>query len=211
MQGASIGAIVGLALIVACSASPAEGPARAGAAGGVREVDGRTAAPAGLDKTLALQGITFRVSCPTRGSINELRIEPEGLLSDNSPMVQDVDGTVSGAEVADLNADGSPEVYVYVQSTGSGSYGSLVAYSANNRRSLSGIYLPPITDHPEAAQGYMGHDAFAIVGDRLVQRFPIYKDGDPNAAPTGGTREVSYRLDAGEAGWVLRVAEVVDK
>jgi len=126
-------------------------------------------------------------------------------------MVQDVEGTVSGAEVADLNGDGSPEVYVYIQSAGSGSYGSLVAYSADNRRSLSGIYLPPITDHPLAAKGYMGHDTFVIVEDRLVQRFPIYRDGDPNAAPTGGTREVSYRLGAGEAGWVLRIAEMVDR
>jgi len=158
-----------------------------------------------------MQGITFRVSCPNRGSINELRIEPEGLLTDNSPMVQDVDGTVVGAEVADLNADGSPEVYVYVQSAGSGSYGSLVAFSANNLKSLSGIYLPPVAEHPQASKGYMGHDVFAVVGDRLVQRFPLYGNTDANATPTGGTRQVSYRLEPGEAGWLLRVDRIVDR
>jgi hypothetical protein len=167
------------------------------------------ATPPGFERTLALQGITFRVSCANTSSLNALRIEPQGLQIDNSPMVQDVDGTVTGAEVADLDADGSPEVYAYVQSAGSGSYGSLVAFSANKLKSLSGIYLPPVAEHPEAGRGYMGHDHFAVVGNRLVQRFPIYRDGDANAAPTGGTREVQYRLAQGEAGWVLRVDTVV--
>ena len=164
----------------------------------------------GFSRTLTLLGVTFRVSCPNRGSVNELRIEPEGLLTDNSPIVQDVDGTVVGTEVADLNADGSPEVYVYVQSAGSGSYGSLVAFSANNLKSLSGIYLPPVAEHPQASRGYMGHDEFAVAENRLVQRFPLYRDIDTNATPTGGTRQVHYRLDAGEAGWLLRVDRIVE-
>ena len=90
--------------------------------------------------------------------------------------------------MADLNGDGSPELYVYVASAGSGSYGSLVAYSANRRKSLSEIYLPPITDHATAAQGYLGHDQFAVVEGTLVRRFPVYKPGDSNAAPSGGSR-----------------------
>jgi hypothetical protein len=57
----------------------------------------------------------------------------------------------------------------------------------------------------------MGHDQFSVAGDRLVQRFPIYRDGDPNAAPTGGTRRIEYRLEAGEAGWVLRVDAMADE
>ena len=57
----------------------------------------------------------------------------------------------------------------------------------------------------------MGHDTFAVAGNRLVQRFPIYRDTDVNAAPTGGTREVHYRLDAAEAGWLLKVDRVEEK
>jgi len=167
-------------------------------------------AAAGFSRTLALHGVTFRISSPNRGSLNPLRIEPEGLAVDNSPMVQDVNGTVVGAEVADLDADGSPEIYVYVQSAGSGSYGSLVAYGANDLKALSGIYVPEISDDRKAAAGYMGHDRFAVVGDRLVRRFPIYRDTDANAQPTGGTRQVSYRLDAGEAGWLLRIDGITD-
>jgi hypothetical protein len=47
-------------------------------------------------------------------------ITPSGLAIDNSPMTKGVDGHVVLAEVADLNVDGSPEIYVYAQSAGSG-------------------------------------------------------------------------------------------
>jgi hypothetical protein len=32
----------------------------------------------------------------------------------------------------------------------------------------------------------------------------VYKDGDPNSSPSGGTRQIQYKLEAGEAGWILR-------
>ena len=166
------------------------------------------AAPAGYDKTFALQGVTFRVKCPNTSSMNKLSIVPTGLTGDNSPITQEVDGIVTGAEVADVNSDGSPEIYVYVQSAGSGSYGSLVAYSANKKKSLSTIYLPPVSENPKASKGYMGHDAFAVVENRFVQRFPVYKPGDTNASPTGGTRQLHYKLVPGEAGWVLKLDKV---
>ena len=166
--------------------------------------------PVPFDRTLRWQGIAFRVRTANQGSINELRIEPSGLEIDNSPIVVDIDGQVVGAEVADLNRDRSPELYVYVRSAGSGSYGSLVAYGANRRKSLSAITLPPLGDHATAMKGYLGHDEFAIVGNALVRRFPIYKDGDTNAAPSGGVRQLHHRLTAGEAGWVLRLERVVE-
>jgi hypothetical protein len=92
---------------------------------------------AAFDQTLELQGIQFRVRSANAGSINTLHIVPSGPEIDNSPIVRTINGTVTGAGAADLNADGSPKIYVYITSAGSGSYGSLVAYSANHRRSLS--------------------------------------------------------------------------
>ena len=49
-----------------------------------------------------------------------------------------------------------------------------------------------------------------MVENTLVQRFPVYKEGDANAEPTGGTRQLQYKLEPGEAGWVLRVDKVVE-
>ncbi|PWB72542.1 MAG: hypothetical protein C3F15_10960 [Holophagae bacterium] len=174
-----------------------------GLAGGGLEAAG------GFDRALELQGITLHVTCPNDSSLPTLTIVPGGLEIDSTPITRVVDGLVVGAEVADLNADGSPEVYVYIQSAGSGSYGSLAAYAVNRKRSLSEVYLPPISDDPEASRGYMGHDQFQVVESRLVRRFPVYRDGDANAHPTGGTREIQYTLVPGEAGWVLLADRVI--
>jgi hypothetical protein len=140
--------------------------------------------------------------------MNALTVVPSGLAGDNRPITREIEGLVTGAEVADLDSDGSPELYVFVRSAGSGSYGSLAAWSANRRRSLSLIAFPPVAEDPRISRGYMGHDAFAIVGNRLVQRFPVYRPGDSNASPSGGLRQVHYRLVPGEAGWVLRIDQV---
>ena len=159
---------------------------------------------------MTLQGITFRVVSANQGSINRVTIAPAGLGRDNQPVSREIDGTVTGAEVADLNGDGSPEIYVYVTSAGSGAYGSLVAYGANQRQSLSEVYLLPISEDVEASKGYMGHDSFAVSGNTLVRHFPLYKAGDRNAQPTGGSRQISYRLTSAEAGWVLRRERISD-
>jgi hypothetical protein len=199
-------AVVGLLVVAACDARvTADKPAAAPAASPAAAL-----LPAGFDQTLSLQGITFHVSSTSVGSLNKLRIEPMGLTGDNAVIEQEIEGTVTMAEVADLDADGSPEVYVYVTSAGSGSYASLVAYAANKGRSLSAIYLPPLAHDSKAARGYMGHDEFRVVENTLVRRFPVYRDGDTNAQPTGETRQVQYKLKAGEAGWVLRPDRTID-
>jgi hypothetical protein len=190
-------------------AAPA-GATKGGAAAGTGAMPKVAAPEVPFDRTFTLQGIAFRVKSANDSSVNTLEIIPSGLEIDNRPISRQIDGTVTGAEAADLNADGSPEIYVYVTSAGSGSYGSLVAYSANRRKSLSEIYLPPVAENKAASKGYMGHDRFAIVESTFVQRFPIYRDGDVNAKPTGGTRQLQYKLVPGEAGWILKLDRTVE-
>lgn len=168
------------------------------------------APPVPFDQTLKLQGIRFRVTSANSGSVNELKIVPSGLAIDNAPIVRTIEGRITRAEVADLNADGSPEVYGYIRSAASGAFGTLVAFSANQRKSLSEIYLPPVSDDALAARGYGGHDDFAVVESTLVRRFPVYKDGDSNTAPSGGVRQMQYKLQPGEANWQLKLDRVVE-
>ena len=172
---------------------------------------GEEAAPAkGFDKKLSLQGITFQITCPNEGSVNQLKLEVKGLAKATDPIKVEVDGSVTDAEVADLNADGSPEIYVFTRSAGSGSYGNVIAYAANNKKSLSRISLPDLSDDAKASKGYMGHDEFAVVENVLARRFPLYQQGDSNAKPSGGTRQIQYKLHAGEAGWILRLDKFAD-
>jgi hypothetical protein len=156
-----------------------------------------------LDSTLALQGIRFRLQSANAGSVNALTVTPAGLQVDNRPQRGPVDGTITSAAVADLDGDGSPELYVGITSAGSGAAGQLVGFAVNRRKSLGFVALAPLGAGSPEAQGYMGHDRFTAEGDRLVRRFPLYLPGDANAAPSGGSRALFYRLAPGEAGWQL--------
>ena len=167
------------------------------------------ATPAGCE--LSYGDIRFALQANAGGSINQLRIQPTGLAVDNSEIRAELDGTAYRAEIADLDSNGWPEIYVFVSSAGSGSYGSLAAYAVNNGKSITPIYLPPLEQSPELMEGYMGHDEFALTENRLLRSFPIYRQDDSNAAPTGGTRQLQYRLEPGEAGWILKLDRSMDE
>ncbi len=153
-----------------------------------------------FDSTLSLLGITFHVECPNRPEGNDLTITPSGLAGDNAPANDRIDGTVMGAQVADLNSDGSPEVYVYIRS-GPDARGSVVAYSANQRKSLSRIFVPDLSADPKVAEGYSGSDGYAVVGKTFVRSFPI---------GGGRFRKIEYKLVPGEAAWRLQAERVTE-
>lgn len=183
-------------------------PTPAGDAGSNNDKAGFQAQP--FFAQMVLEDVTFQVESPNDSSINRVTVRSEGPEGPIGQMEAEADGTITNVEIEDLNADGYPEIYVYVTSAGSGSYGSLIAYASNQNKSLSQIYLPSIEDDPAISQGYMGHDEFAVGEGAFLRRFPIYKDGDTNAQPTGGTRQIQYKLEAGEAGWILRQDRVVE-
>ncbi len=164
-------------------------------------------AGAAFNRTLKLQGISFQVQSSGEGSEQQLTITTSGAKPPIKPIQQTVNGQVVGAEVADLNSNGLPEIYVYVQGAGSGSYGELVAFAVTKGSELSPIYLQELSGAP--AQGYQGHDQFNVVEGCLVRRFPIYKPDDSNAKASGGERQICYKLKAGEASWILRPTSVL--
>lgn len=153
-----------------------------------------------FSRVLRLQDVGFHVSSRKVDDRTQLVVIPFGLEQVNTPDTTRFYGSVVEAEVEDMNSDGSPELLIYAVADGSGSYGDVVAYSVNNGKSMSRVNFPPL-DQEEAAysEGYMGHDEFALVERTLVRRFPIYLNGDSNANPTGGTRQLEYRLEEGEA------------
>lgn len=163
-----------------------------------------------FNKTLFMQDIGFDIKTSGKGSFQQLSIQPFGLKIDNKKINMEIEGSVSGAEIEDLNADGFPEILIYTVSAGSGSYGNVIAYSVNNGKSISQIYFPPITENKEASKGYMGHDEFAIVENSLVQRFKTYKSVDANSTPTGIIRQIQYKLKDGVNGRKFVAVNVTD-
>jgi len=169
-----------------------------------------------IDKTkfntvLNLQDVGFNVSSIEKDGKNTITIFTFGLQEHEYNETFIIEGEeVTSAEVEDLNSDGSPELFVFTQSVGSGSYGNVYAFSVNNKKSMSPVYFQPTAENSEINEGYMGHDEFSLVENTLGQRFPIYKENDTNAEPTGGTRQVSYKLIEGEAMRKLEVYKVTE-
>ena len=158
-------------------------------------------------KTLNLKGsdITFFIEVTGK----KMTVTPSGLKGDNKPLTHTIDGFVNDAEIADLNSDGSPEIYIYTVSEGTGRFGNVIGYAVNNGKSVSQINFPNINDNKEAAEGYGGKDDFAVVENTLVRRFPVFKPEDANSAPSGGTKQIQYKLKPGEAAWQLVIDKIV--
>ena len=152
-----------------------------------------------FQKLLQFKGISFDINTKGTGSLKQLMIQPKGFEETNKSFELEIDGKVTDAQVADLNSDGFPELLIFTQSAGSGSYGNVIAFSSNGAKSMSRVYFPPASENPKINKGYMGHDTFLINDSTLIQEFPIYKEGDPNSNPTGGVRRIQYKLVDGEA------------
>jgi hypothetical protein len=165
-----------------------------------------TSAP--LAQNMSLQGVSFRVRASGEGSIQQLVVEASENGKAFPTIKEQVDGSVNAVEVEDLNSDGRPELVVTVVGAGSGSYGSVLAWSASKGHTLQPITMPALT--VQQARGYMGHDRFAVVETSLVRSFPIYRQNDSNANPTGGIRQIDYKMVAGEAGWQFKPVRTAD-
>ena len=152
--------------------------------------------------TLSLQGVSFKVTTKGEGSVQQLVVKANEQGHAYPLVKEELLGSLTGREVEDLNSDGRPELILFVTSAGSGSYGSVLAWSASKGHTLLPITMPELSG--KLAQGYMGHDQFAVVETTLMRRFPIYRPGDTNAKPTGGTRQIGYKLVAGEAGFLFK-------
>jgi hypothetical protein len=159
-----------------------------------------------FDQTLDGGGFSVRITSPNKPGTSSVTITPKGLKKVNDPLTVPTESQVARAFLADMDGDNSPEVFIVLTSPGSGSYGQVLACSTNGRKSLTPIIIqePPKKD----LAGYMGHDAFEVMENTFVRRFPVYKTGDANASPTGGWRQFQYKLKPGEAAWQMKIARV---
>jgi hypothetical protein len=67
-----------------------------------------------------------------------------------------------------------------------------------------------LTDDAKASKGYRGRDEFAVVENVLARRFPIYRERDTIEKPSGGMRQLQYKLFPGEASWAMKVDRVTE-
>ena len=160
----------------------------------------------GTNEYFTRSGILFSVteSHPVGQSLSNIQIESKGFAHNISENFEDHD-PVQEVLVGDLDENGFDEFYIVTVSSGSGSYGGVLAFASNKDKSLSRIHFPDVQEDDERFVGYLGHDTFELTDGGLVRSFPIYLPLDTNSMPTGGTRAILYKLYPGEAGWQLRI------
>lgn len=173
-------------------------------------VNASTSAGTAFSRSLELHGIKFTVESPNSASGNTVTIKPSGLEIANDEIKKNIEGSVYGADIGDLDIDGSPEVYVYVRDLSAAKRSSLVAYSANKKKSLSEIAIPEIDPKSKEFTGYNGEDEFAVVESSLARRFPIFEGTGASAKKTGKMRQLQYKLKQGEATWQLTVDKTTE-
>jgi hypothetical protein len=142
-------------------------------------------------RRLVNQNYAISVTVQGEENMKDLQIE---VLRGGKPVAEfteSIDGQVAGSMTTDLNKNNRPEVLVFVESSGSGSYGLVYGYELSES-GKSPLTLPPLKG--DAAEGYMGHDTFKVENGKLLRTFPVYADTDANASPTGGTRTLTYTL-----------------
>lgn len=146
---------------------------------------------------------TFTVAATDSGAVRDVQIKAYRgeLLLTNFRI--SVDGAVAGVEVADLDNNRFPELYVYSNSDGSGSFGRVYGWQFLPERKVD---ITPVNWRLTTVNGYMGHDSLWVEQRILCRKYPVYRPGDANAEPTGGVRMMRYQLRPVGEGFAL-VAE----
>jgi hypothetical protein len=161
---------------------------------------------AGGYETRSGKSLFIEESHPLGLSLSTIHLKSSGFEHDLTEIIEDSD-PIQTVYVADLDKNGFDEFYIITTSSGSGSYGNIIAFASNRDKSLSMIHFPGVEEGDELFTGYMGHDQFQLSENVLIRSFPIYLPSDNNTNPTGGTREIVYKLFPGEASWQLKIVD----
>ncbi len=105
-------------------------------------------------------------------------------------------GSLRQVWIDDVDGDERDDLVIWVESGGSGSYGVVHVYGLTEAGRITTLEMPDDRPHDR----YRGHDAYDVVDGVLYREFPLYRDGDPNADPTGGRAKLRYDPRAEE--WV---------
>lgn len=142
---------------------------------------------------------------PGGASLSDISVHAS--TSSDTIKLQDAD-PITSMLVNDLDQDGYDELYIVTTSAGSGSLGNVIAVHMEQGQRLTRINFTDSYLDDKRFQGHMGKDRYSIdsVNHLLLRTFPVYKEGDPNANPTGGERTISYRLT--KTGEVLELVPV---
>ncbi len=153
----------------------------------------------GYDSMLAGDGVAVRVVVPEKEPCAIGSYSVTFTRKGAPPQVVRLkrDGTVTNVFFEDVTGDGRRDLVVFLTSAGSGAYGRLDIWEWKRDRFQGGIVSDLM---PGQREGYRGRDVYTAAAGVLRRRFPLYRSGDANCCPTGGT--AAFRWEATSNVWV---------
>lgn len=150
---------------------------------------------------------SYQVEIASGVASSTITITPKGLTLSNRPLKKTVDGLFKRAEMADLDVDGEPEIYLFMQSADTGDRASVIAVASDQGRRMVEVPMADLAADAKNSAGYRGKDEFAIVENVLARRFPLHDD---SGEPTGTMRQMQYKLAKGASGPELKLDQVAE-
>lgn len=151
--------------------------------------------------------VSFRI-VSQYGTIHSTAILPLGFTETSSAVFTRSFNRLTHAEVADLNNDGYPEVYAFLGSVESEAGPRVLAVTSVLNQHISTIDITaleklPTLEHPYQ---YVGRDQYSINGNRLLRKFPIFREGGVGveSVPTQEVKTIQYMLVFEDQEWKLR-------
>ncbi|MFM1929107.1 MAG: hypothetical protein RL387_435 [Bacteroidota bacterium] len=162
------------------------------------------------DSTLKIGKAGYRISCFNKlVDRNILNLRPIGFKQEAREVSFELKGTVTGAEIDDLNLDGFPDLLIYFLDKDSKP--SILSVSSKNNESLMPIYFPDITNDMVLSKGYRGGDEYKLIEGILFRKFPVYEADTAIKKPTNKVRQIMYRVVEGDQGtWKFKAFKNFD-
>ena len=149
-----------------------------------------------VTKTVVSGGHRYTVLTKGDENLRSLKVAVVDLKGDTTKAdsidIRDIKGFLKDVAVADLDRDGNPEVYCFTQSKGTEISGSVYGIAYLNGKAVT---IQPGSIDNSTVEGYKGQDSFYVQAPYLMRTYPLYKEGDVDAAPSGGKKTIKYKLE----------------
>ena len=117
-------------------------------------------------KTSKANDIVFKISNPIGKSLEDVIIIGANFENKIPITLTEID-PINKIELYDIDNDGFDELFIFTTSAGSGSYGSIYAFTSNK-----GVGLKPIIVDDFIFDDYSGHDSFYFENNMLIREYP---------------------------------------
>lgn len=145
---------------------------------------------------------SYVVEVDAAGTRSTVTVTPKGMGLSNKAVARQIDGVFNRAQMADLDGDGEPEIYVFLKSTDGRDRASAFIVASDQGRRMVEVPVPDLAADAKHSAGYRGADEFAIVEKVLARRFPLHDD---SGEPIGTMRQLQYKLVKGASGPELKL------